>query len=181
VAGAIKYAKQSGRKENILVLMPDGASKYISKIFNDEWMRENGFLEDEKGLGVVRDLLAGKPTGPVVSVDAKQSVRDVIDTLKKHGISQVPVLEGNKLRGMVQEVDLLRLLVKGSGTLDSPILDLIESDYATVTMSTKVELLKSVLSDTKIALVMERDAVVGVVTKIDLIDFLARKATPAAV
>src|SRR3954447_11392297 len=143
VAGAIKYAKQSGKKENILVLMPDGASKYISKIFNDDWMRENGFLEDEKGLGVVRDLLAGKPSGPVVSVDAKETVRDVIDTLKKHGISQVPVLEGNKLRGMVQEVDLLRLLVKGSGTLDSPITDLIESDYATVTLSTKVELLKS--------------------------------------
>jgi len=178
VAGAIKYAKQSGKKENILVLMPDGASKYISKIFNDDWMRENGFLEDEKGLGTVRDLLAGKPLGPVVSVDAKETVRDVIETLKKHGISQVPVLEGNKLRGMVQEVDLLRLLVKGSGTLDSPITDLIESDYATVTLSTKVELLKSVLSDTKIALVMERDSVVGVVTKIDLIDFLARKATP---
>ena len=181
VAGAIKYAKQSGKKENILVLMPDGASKYISKIFNDDWMRENGFLEDEKGLGVVRDLLAGKPVGPVVSVDARETVRDVIDTLKKHGISQVPVLSGNKLRGMVQEVDLLRLLVKGSGTLDSPITDLIESDYATVTLSTKVELLKSVLSDTKIALVMERDTVVGVVTKIDLIDFLARKATPVAV
>jgi cystathionine beta-synthase len=62
VAGAIKYAKaSSGKKENILVLLPDGASKYISKIFNDDWMKENGFLEEEKGFGTVRDLLAGKP------------------------------------------------------------------------------------------------------------------------
>src|SRR3954467_5978469 len=160
VAGAIKYAKGSGRKENILVLMPDGASKYISKIFNDDWMRENGFLEDEKGLGTVRDLLAGKTSGQVVSARAGDKVRDVIDTLKKHGISQLPVLEGTKLRGMVQEVDLLRYLVKGEGTLDSPITDLIESDYATVTPSTKVELLKGVLSDTKIAIVMDKEAVV---------------------
>jgi len=181
VAGAIKYAKQSGRKENILVLLPDGASKYISKIFNDDWMRENGFLEEEKGLGTVRDLLAGKPASSVVTVTANAKVRDVIDTLKTHGISQVPVLDDGRLRGMVQEVDLLRHLVQGSGKSDSPIADLVESDYATVTPSTKVELLQGVLSDAKIAIVLDREAVVGVVTKIDLIDFLARKATPLAV
>jgi len=180
VAGAIKYARQSGRKENILVLMPDAASKYISKIFNDEWMRENGFLEEEKGLGTVKDLIAGKPAAQVVTADSAARVREVIETMKRHGISQLPVLEHGKLRGMVQEVDLLRHLVKGSGTLDSSIADLIESDYATVTPSTKVELLKGVLNDAKIAIVLDRESVVGVVTKIDLIDFLAEKATPAA-
>jgi cystathionine beta-synthase len=180
VAGAIKYARQSGKKENILVLLPDAASKYISKIFNDEWMRENGFLEEEKGLGTVRDLIAGKPSSSVVTVSASARVREVIESMKSHGISQVPVLENGKLRGMVQEVDLLRHLVSGHGTLDSAVLDLIESDYATVTPSTKVELLQNVLNDAKIALVLEREAVVGVVTKIDLIDFLARRATPAS-
>ena len=59
-------------------------------------------------------------------------------------------------------------------------IDLIESDYATVTPSTKVELLKGVLNDAKIAIVLERENVVGVVTKIDLIDYLAEKATPIA-
>ena len=178
VAGAIKYARQSGRKENILVLMPDAASKYISKIFNDEWMRENGFLEEEKGLGTVKDLIAGKPAAQVVTAPFTAPVREVIEIMKRHGISQLPVLEQGKLRGMVQEVDLLRHLVNGSGTLDSTIADLIESDYATVTPQTKVELLKGVLSDAKIAIVLDRESVVGVVTKIDLIDFLAAKAAP---
>ncbi len=179
VAGAIKYARQSGRKENLLVLLPDGASKYISKIFNDDWMRENGFLEEDKGLGTVRDLLAVKPSGAVVTADANARVREVIDMMKSHGISQLPVTEGGKLRGMVHEVDLLRHLVKGSGTLDSSIGGLVESDYATVTPATKVELLKGVLSDAKIALVVDKETVLGVVSKIDLIDYLARKATPA--
>ncbi|MFO0761855.1 MAG: cystathionine beta-synthase [Byssovorax sp.] len=181
VAGAIKYAKASGRKENILVLLPDGASKYISKIFNDDWMRENGFLEEEKGLGTVRDLLSGKPATSVLTVTSDAKVSEVIALLKSHGISQLPVIDGTRLRGMVQEVDLLRHLVQGKGTLDSSIKDLIESDYATVTPATKVELLKGVLSDAKIAIVLDKEAVVGVVTKIDLIDFLARKAAPAAV
>ena len=179
VAGAIKYAKGSGRKENILVLMADAASKYISKIFNDEWMRENGFLDEEKSLGTVRDLLGGRPATSVVTASSAASVREVIDTMKSHGISQVPVLENGKLRGMVQEVDLLRHLVQGRGTLDSSIAGIVESDYATVTQSTKIELLQGVLNDTKIAIVLDREAVVGVVTKIDLIDFLARRATPA--
>ena len=179
VAGAIKYAKASGRKENILVLMPDAASKYISKIFNDDWMRENGFLEEEKGLGTVRDLLSGKGNPAVQTASASAKVKDVISTMKKHGISQLPVVEGTKLRGLVHEVDLLRHLVQGSGTLDSTIADLVESDYATVTASTKVELLQGVLSDAKLAIVMEKENVIGVVTKIDLIDFLARRATPA--
>src|SRR5262249_34753147 len=169
VAGAIKYARQSGRKENILVLMPDAASKYISKIFNDEWMRENGFLDEEKSLGTVRDILGGRTASSVVTASANARVREVIDTMKNHGISQVPVLDNAKPRGMVEEVDLLRHLVQGHGTLDSSIAGLVESDYATVTPSTKVELLQGVLNDAKIAIVLDREAVVGVVTKIDLI------------
>lgn len=180
VAGAIKYARQSGRKENILVLLPDSAAKYISKIFNDDWMRDNGFLEEEKGLGTVRDLLGNRPAHAVLTADASATVNEVINMMKSHGISQVPVLDQGKLRGMVHEVDLLRHLVSGHGTLDSKIGELVESDYATVTPSTRVELLKGVLSDAKIAIVMEKEVVIGVVSKIDLIDYLARRASPAA-
>jgi len=179
VAGAIKYAKASGKKENILVLLPDGASKYISKIFNDDWMKENGFLEEEgKGFGTVKDLLTGKPHGGVVTVTPSTTLRDVIDTLKSHGISQVPVIVDGKLRGLVHEVDVLRHLLAGKVTQDSAIEPIIESDYATVTPSTKVELLKGVLGDAKLAVVMDGDTVVGVVTKIDLIDYLTRIAVP---
>jgi cystathionine beta-synthase len=180
VAGAIKYAKASGKKENILVLLPDGASKYISKIFNDDWMRDNGFLEEEKGLGTVRDLLAHKPAGSVVTTSTDAKVGEVIELLKGHGISQVPVLEGTRLRGMVHEVDLLRHLVQGGGTLGSSVADLVEGDYATVTPATKVELLKGVLNDAKIAIVTDREQVIGVISKIDLIDYLAQRATPVA-
>lgn len=179
VAGAIKYARQSGKKENILVLLPDSAQKYLSKIFNDDWMRENGFLDEQPGLGTVRDLLATKSAN-VVSAKPTDKVREVIGTLKSLGISQLPVLDGGKLRGIVAEVDLLRHLVSGEGTLDSPIATLIESDYATVTPDTKIELLQGVLNDAKLAIATDHEQVVGIVTKIDLIDFLAKRAGVAA-
>ena len=175
VAGAIKYARAQNKKQNILVLLPDSAQKYLSKIFNDDWMRENGFLDEEPGLGTVRDLLAHKSAN-VVTARPGDKVREVIATLKSLGISQLPVIDGGKLCGIVAEVDLLRHLVSGEGTLDSPIASLIESDYATVSPDTKIELLQGVLGDAKIAIVTEGNELVGIVTKIDLIDFLAKAA-----
>jgi len=176
VAGAIKYARLSGKKQNIMVLVPDSAQKYLSKIFNDDWMRENGFLDEQPGLGTVRELLSTKPSA-VVSASPSDKVRDVVSTLKTMGISQLPVIEQGKLVGIVAEVDLLRHLVTGEGTLESSIGGLIESDYATVTPDTKIELLKSVLGDAKVAIVTEQNAVVGVITKIDLIDYLAKRSS----
>ena len=81
------------------------------------------------------------------------------------------------LAGGTTEVDLLRHLVSGKKNLDSPVGDLAEGDYATVSPDTKIELLQSVLADAKSAIVTDKDDVVGIVTKIDLIDFLARAAS----
>jgi cystathionine beta-synthase len=183
VAGAIRYAKSRDRAEKILVFLCDGGSKYVSKIFNDDWMRENGFLADEPGIGTVRDILGTGAKRKIVTADASATVREVVGLLKSLDISQIPVVEGKKLRGIVAEVDLLRHLVTGAKTLDSTVGELVEGDYATVTPDTKIELLQSVLADARVALVMDSDDVVGIVTRIDLIDFLAKAATdqrPAA-
>jgi cystathionine beta-synthase len=176
VAGALKYARQTQKQENIVVLLPDGASHYLSRIFNDDWMRDNGFLAEHPGLGMVSDVLKGK-TGDVIVARSIDRVRDVIGRMKAHGISQLPVMEGDKLLGAVAEVDMLRYLVSGEHSLDSPVGTLAESDYATVTPNTKLELVQSLLSDARMAIVLGDDGrIVGVITKIDLIDYLARRA-----
>jgi cystathionine beta-synthase len=103
----------------------------------------------------------------------------VIDTAEEHGISQLPVLGGQAARPRARG-RRAPPPAAGKVTLDSAIEPIIESDYATVTPSTKVELLKGVLGDAKLAVVMDGDTVVGVVTKIDLIDYLTRIAAPQA-
>jgi cystathionine beta-synthase len=187
VAGAVKYARQmvergeasvNGRPARILVFLADGGHKYLSKIFNDDWMRENGFLEDSPGIGTVRDLLQGKRSIVTAKPDAR--LRDVIDQMKTLSISQLPVVDKGKMRGIVAEVDVLRALVSGGKTLESPIADVVEDDYATVTPNTKLELLQGVLADAKVAIVEDRDEIVGIVTKIDLIDFLAKNKSPTS-
>jgi cystathionine beta-synthase len=177
VAGAIRYAEQLGDvKKNILVLLPDSAQKYLSKIFDDEWMRSNGFLEEEDPLGTVRDLLGQKSRQRSIVTAAKgDSLRNVIGLMKEHGISQVPVLDQGRLSGLMSEIDLLNYLLTNPGKMDGPIDDLVEADYATVTPQTKIKLLKNIFNDAKLVCVLERDDLVGVITKIDLIDYLASK------
>ena len=191
VSGAIKYARAmeergqgrvGDRPARVLVFLADAGHKYVSKIFNDDWMRENGFLEDAPGLGAVRDVLSlsTRDRRPLVVARPDAKLREVIEQMKQQGISQLPVVADGKLRGVVAEVDLLRALVSGNITLDSPIAEVLEDDYATVTPNTRVELLQSVLADAKVAIVEDGDEVVGIVTKIDLIDFLARRAQQPA-
>lgn len=191
VAGALKYARSlvkqgadrvDGRPVRILVFLADGGHKYLSKIFNDDWMRENGFLDEAPGLGTVRDVLAGRDKRPtLVTAEPRATLREVIERLKTLGISQLPVVEGGRLRGIVAEVDLLRGLVSGAMTPETPIGDLVENDYATVTLNTKVELLQTILADNKVAIVEDDDGVVGVVTKIDVIDFLASRSANSSI
>ena len=176
VAGAIKYAEMSKRKENILVLLPDSAQKYLSKIFDDKWMRENGFLDEPDVLGTVSQLLRSRPERPLVTAKMGVRVRDVIAQMRDNGISQLPVVgPTGRLAGIVAEVDLLNHLVKGEGGLDSPIDELVESDYATVTPATRVHLMRNIFNDAKIVVVEERDKIIGVITKIDLIEYLAER------
>ena len=181
VAGAIKWAKNKKGPLKILVFLCDAGQKYVSKIFNDDWMRENGFLEDSGGLGVVSDILElRKKKNKIVTTTSTAKVKDVIATLKELGISQLPVVDKGKLQGIITEVDLLRHLVSGPKTANASIATLLEGDYATVTPDTKIELLQGVLADARAAIVTDGDAVVGIVTKIDLIDYLSKRPLEAA-
>ena len=179
VADAIRYAEMSKRKENILVLLPDSAQKYLSKIFDDKWMRENGFLDEPDPLGTVSQLLRAKKARPLITVKKGDKLREVIALMRDNEVSQMPVLDekGRQMAGIVSEVDLLNYLVRGDvpAGLDTPIDDLVESDYATVTPATRVHLLRNIFNDATMVVVQDRDDIVGIITKIDLIEYLAEK------
>jgi cystathionine beta-synthase len=180
VAGAVKWAKNKKGPLKILVFLCDAGQKYVSKIFNDDWMRENGFLEEGVSSGTVSDVLQLRNKRKIVTTSSSAKVKDVIATLKQLGISQLPVVDKGKLKGIITEVDLLRHMVSGAKNASSSIAPLLESDYATVTPDTKIELLQGVLADARAAIVMQGDAVTGIVTKIDLIDYLAKKSSEPA-
>ena len=175
VAGAIKYAEMIDRPANIVVLLPDSASRYLDKVFDDEWMREHGFLDPEDGLGTIRDLLGGK-SHQIYTVGRSAKVRDVIAMMKTRGISQVPVLDDGQLVGIINESALLQLMLdKGADGLDAPVNGAISDAYEVADPDAPVGLFNHIFNQGKVIVVWERGEVRGLVTKIDVIDFLAHR------
>jgi len=171
---AVQLAKEVGKGKTIVVVLPDTGMSYISKFHSDEWMRDNGFLE-EKGAGVVRDLLNGKRA--VVTARKGQKVDQVVETMRQHGISQMPVLsEEGRAVGMIHEYDLLNALVankvKFADTIDSIVAPL----QGVVSPETSLNRLREVFNQDKVAVVKEGEKVLAIVTKIDLIEHLHRTA-----
>ena len=178
VAAAVKIAERTDKALNIVTIMCDSASRYLSKVFDDEWMRENGFLQDDPFAGTVGDLLAHRAQGAVYTATPKESVREVIERMKKHGISQVPVLEGSRVAGVVNERQLMGHLLNGKDA-DASIESAIETSFAIVEMQNKVGLLSEFFAKDLTVLVMQDGRLAGVITKIDFIDFVSRKMRSA--
>jgi cystathionine beta-synthase len=175
VAGALKWlrspaAEHLTEEDIVVVLLPDSGSRYLSKIFDDNWMRENGFIET----ATVGDLVTGR-SPEVIAADSHTSVAAAIRLMKTHGISQLPVLEENgALHGLVSEGDLLDYLLNG-GAMEHTVEGLHTHEVATVGPDTPVEELTSLFGRSSAAVVVDEGKVAGIVTKIDVIDFLASR------
>jgi cystathionine beta-synthase len=171
MAGAIKFARQHPECRTIVVILPDSGSRYLSKVYDDGWLRQNDFLEEALE-GTVSDLL-DKRRQKLVTARAGDAVRDVIGSMKKHGISQVPVLEGDELAGMISETGLLGALLADPAAAHRPVGSLAEPNYELTEPSAPISRLSDIVSRGKVALVMEGGRLRGVITKFDLIEYLA--------
>ncbi len=157
----------------IVTILPDSIRNYLSKFVDDRWMRENGFMEPEWGVGTVAEMLRTMPDREVITIDAAQSLADAVAIFKGSGISQVPVIDGGKLAGILTEADVLHHLVGGHATPDHSIVEVMERRVSTVGPNTHANILPEIFERGEVALVVDDDqAVLGILTKLDLIEYL---------
>jgi cystathionine beta-synthase len=174
---AVDLAKEIGGGKNIVVVLPDSGSRYVTKFYSDEWMKDNGFLDPTDRLGTVADLLGGKRP-PLYTVKAGDTAKHAVDLMKRHGISQLPVVEpGNKPMAMLHEVDLLQALLDGRHKLEEPISAVMKPLAGVVTLRTPVSRLKELFATDHVAIVKDGDQLAAIVTKIDLIDWLGTRVS----
>jgi cystathionine beta-synthase len=158
----------------VVVLLPDSGSRYLSKFFNDDWMRQNRFLEGDLGESTVKDLLSSKRIRNVITVSPRETMGNVVGIMKENCISQLPGLEQGKLLGLVTEFALLDHMVQGHARPDEPIASLVTNQQMeVVSPESNLEVLAEVFSRGNIAVVLDDEEVSGIVTKIDLISYLA--------
>lgn len=170
---ACKLAKELGPSKKIVVILPDSGTRYVTKYLSDEWMRMHGFLEPEKGLGSIEDLL--DRTRPVITAKETDTVEAVIRLMRDRGISQVPLTNGSpKPVGIVHEVDLLRGLQRGTIKPTSPVKGVEAPIAGLLHPKARVEELYGVFAADQAAIVIDNGAIVGILSQIDLIEHLAK-------
>ena len=180
-AALIVAAELTDPEAMVCVILPDGGRSYLSKIYNDAWMTQHGFLE-RTGAQTVGEVLRRKNEGgevpPLVSVRAQDLVRDAIALLHEHRVSQLPVVSGHdaaSVVGSIGERGLLRRAVDDPALLQAQIVDVMEAPFPAVSVDDEVRDATELLSgDRQALMVTEHGRPVGIVTRTDLLEALAR-------
>lgn len=172
---ACELAREVGKGKVIVAVLTDGGRPYISKFYNDEWMKDLGFIESKPG-GTVRDLI-NRTQPKVISAQKGERIQAVTERMKANGISQMPVNDADgAVIGMIHEIDLLNALLAGKAKPTDPVDGLVAPLQGVVTPDTQILKLKDVFADDNVAVVKEGRTVTAIITKIDVIDYLSQVA-----
>ncbi len=183
VFGAIQYARQMQEGETMVVVIPDGGLKYLSRFFSDDYMKENGFWDDTEGLSV-GELLTQKPSfnngSAVLTVDIDEQVTKAIQMMRKYSISQLPVVGPSGVVGSLQETVLMNHIFEDPTSLNHSVREVMGEALPTIGRDTNINSVYQLLLDGRSAvLVLDHDSKpCGIVTKIDLIEHITRSRDP---
>jgi cystathionine beta-synthase len=175
LAGALKYADRVKENEIMVVLLPDTGERYLSKVFNDDWMRENGFLIPDRV--TVRYVLQSKAKTQMqlIAVDPVTTVRKALDLFKEHDISQLPVLENGKPVGRIVDNDLMSAVLEKTELLDAPLHQLMKPTFPVIGSDAPIEHAIDFLKKKDSAVLIEEDhKIVGILTRYDVIEYMSR-------
>ncbi|HEX2979092.1 MAG TPA: cystathionine beta-synthase [Anaerolineaceae bacterium] len=163
----------------VVVILPDSGNRYLSKIFDDTWMRENGFFKSEQR-ATIADVLKARTGKKLITAYPEDRMNTVVGWMKQHDISQVPVVDTTgRLIGIVTEMDLLDHLLHAGHVHDpeETIAPLVNPNVVSVSNTTAVDAVLNSFERGKVVVVTQNDLPVGILTKIDIIDYLTATIT----
>ena len=162
----------------VATIIPDGGRPYVSKVFNDSWMREHGYLGDEGGLTVGEVIRARGVDRPLLTVGSHDPVGRALELMREHGVSQVPVVSGEDGRafmGTVSERGLLMASADHPGILGEPVTEVIEPPLPELAAESPVsEAIHMMLGERKPVIVVDDGRALGILVSVDLIEALNR-------
>jgi cystathionine beta-synthase len=182
IAGALVYAAKLGPESRVLTVLPDSGRSYLSKFLDDNWMLEHGFLERSAKTPTVRELLRAKQgeTPSFVTISAHQKVAEAIAVMEQYSISQLPVVRDGEVAsladviGSLQDRALLDRVFKNADALHEDVASAMQGPLATVEADASIdEIVTELTGGLNAVVVADGGKPVGVVTRSDLLDYLA--------
>jgi cystathionine beta-synthase len=172
IAGALRYCREQPAPKRVVTFVCDSGNKYLSKVYNDYWMLEQGFIERESK-GDLRDLIARRHADRAVAlVNTGESVLTAYQRMKLYDVSQLPVLEDGRIVGIVDEEDILLEVVGNPGHFDEPVTEAMERHLVTVPPDAPLERLMEIFRRGMVAIVVDGGEFLGLITRIDLLNWL---------
>lgn len=172
IKGLLQLSDQLTEDDVVVVLFHDHGSRYVGKIFNDDWMRERGFLEEE--FKTAGELVANHSDRPLITLYAEELVSHAIAKMRKFGISQIPVLKDGQFAGSIDDSHVYQLLVDNPELRDAPISSIMNAPFPVVKSSTHLDdLCKLINKNTPAVLVELPEGKHHIVTRYDIISAMS--------
>ena len=172
VKGVLQLKENFSKDDVVVVLLHDSGSRYVGKMYNDDWMRERGFLEEE--ILTAKDLVQNHQDKPLVSVFAEELVSHAIAKMRKFGISQIPVIRDKQFVGSIDESVIYQTLVDQPDLRDAPISSIMGAVFPIVKSGTQIdELCKLINKSTPAVLIESESGSMHIVTRYDIISAMS--------
>jgi cystathionine beta-synthase len=173
IAATLQLVRTLSDTDYVVVLLPDSGSRYLSKIYNDNWMKEHQFLEPPLRMNVGQ-ILAQKDaiTATLIAVKSDATIGHAIEVMRSHAISQIPVLAADNPRqvlGSVDENRLLNVLLRNSNAWDHNVLEFMDAPFPRVPEDATTDQLATLLGNAPAVMVERRDGTRTLLTKSDLL------------
>ena len=176
LAAALKYCREQTEPKTVLTFACDTGNRYLSKMYNDFWMRDQGFLEVEQH-GDLRDLIARPYSShDTVTVSPSEPLANAYTRMKLYDVSQLPVIEEDRIVGIIDESDLLLAVFGHEDSFENPVSSAMVSELHSVNVNDSIEELLPIFDKDFVAIVKDGEAFLGLITRVDLLHFLRRRA-----
>lgn len=176
IAAALRFCREQKEPKRVVTLVCDSGNKYLSKMFNDYWMIDQGFIEREQK-GDLRDLISRRhDERGTVTVAAGDNLLIAYGRMKLYDISQLPVLDKDgKVVGIIDESDILLKVFRDEKHFKDPVSSAMTARLETVAPDQPVDALLPIFAKDHVAIVIEGDTFLGLITRIDLLNHLRRR------
>ncbi|VXD16506.1 cystathionine beta-synthase [Marinoscillum sp. 108] len=171
VHGALEFARDHLKEDDVMViLLPDHGTRYLGKVYNDNWMKDHGFLETRK-FATAKDIISSRNgSSGLKTIDKNLKVGEAILTMNQYGIDQVPVVDGDEFVGSLNDTHVLKSLLQNPDIKNQPVSDIMDSPFQFVGMDNTIDVLSSLIQkENKALLVRDHQNVVHIVTQSDLL------------
>ena len=175
VAGALRYCREQKTKKRVVTFICDSGNKYLSKMFNDYWMADQGYLPREQ-FGDLRDVISRKYADrAVITVKPTDTLLRVYQQMKLYDVSQLPVMEGDKIVGLIDESDVLFAVSRDDTRFQSNVKDYMSTRLTTLQPKTPIESVNQIFDNGMVAIVCDGDRFLGLITRSDMLNYLRRR------